>query len=154
MLIVGGVRRIIIGDGGYAWGLPLIDWIGWVLLPAGIIISIMSIRSLLRGPIKYTDADFSLFIGIVMLILGVRSIIITGEDGDMWGNTLAGWIGGAMLPAGIIISIMSIQALLRGPRKNIDYTDEELARAKEALDRMYFEEHGSWPKTDRKKDGS
>ena len=60
----------------------------------------------------------------------------------------------AMLLVGIIVSIMSIRSLQRGPRKYIDYTDEEVVRAKEALDRMYFEEHGSWPKTDRKKDDS
>jgi len=153
MMIVGGVSSIITGKGGAVWsGIPVVDWIGWVMLPAGIIISTMSIRALLRGPIKYIDAGFLLFMGIIMIIFGVRSIIIDG--GHRGKIDPVGWIGWIMLPVGIIISIMSIRALLRGPKKYIDYTDEEVARSKERLDQMYFEEHGACPKIDRKKDGS
>ena len=40
--------------------LPLVDWIGWLFLPIGIALCIMSIIALRRGegkPKKYTDAE-------------------------------------------------------------------------------------------------
>ena len=94
----------------------------------------------------------ALILGIMMILGGGRSII-TGKGGSVWsGIPVVDWIGWIMLPFGIAISIMSIRSLWRGGGKPKKYTDEDLARAKEKLDRMYFEEHGSWPKTDRKKD--
>jgi hypothetical protein len=62
----------------------------------------------------------------------------------MWGSKvpIVDWIGWVELPVGIIICILSIRALRRGPKK---YSGEEIARAKEALDRMHFAEHGVWP---------
>jgi hypothetical protein len=49
--------------------------------------------------------------------------------------------GQVLLPGGIIICILSIPALRRGPKK---YNNEDVARAKEAWDRMYFAEQGAW----------
>jgi len=47
---------------------------------------------------------------------------------------------------------MSIIAFRRGEGKPKKYTDDEVARAKEALDRFYFKQHGVWPQSDRKGD--
>jgi hypothetical protein len=66
---------------------------------------------------------------------------------------LVDWIGWVVLPIGVVMSIMSITALRRGVGKPKKYTDEDVAKAKEQLDQMYFKEHGFWPKTDSKKDG-
>jgi len=65
MLIICGVLSLVKGKPGIhiaATGqqIPLVDWIGWVLLPSGIAISILSIQWLLRGggkPKKYTNED-------------------------------------------------------------------------------------------------
>ena len=99
----------------------------------------------------------ALTLGILMIIRGGYNII-TGEGGtiSMWHVPLVDWIGWVLLPAGIIISIMSIRWLLRGGGKHKPkkYTDEDVTQAKATLDRMYFKEHGYWPKTDRKKDDS
>jgi len=107
---------------------------------------------------------WSLFAGIVWIIWGALTII-TGKAGMYIAATggqvaLVDWIGWILLPSGIIVSIVSIRSLLRGGGKSKKYTDEEIARAKEELARMYFKEHGYWPRghdslleeTDREKD--
>jgi uncharacterized membrane protein len=91
--------------------------------------------------------------GIMLIAIGIYNII-TGTSGQVFGIfgtvSVVDWIGWVVLPAGIVICIMSIIGLRRGPEK---YTDEEAVRSKEALDRiLYFEEHGTWPKTEPKKD--
>jgi hypothetical protein len=50
------------------------------------------------------------------------------------------------VPLGVGICILSIRSILRGEWKQNQYTGEDLARAKKELDRMYFAEHGVWPK--------
>jgi len=65
LFIIWGTLSIVTGKAGIhiaATGgqIVLMDWIGWVLLPSGIVISIVSIRSLLRGggkPETYTDEE-------------------------------------------------------------------------------------------------
>jgi hypothetical protein len=99
---------------------------------------------------------FSLFFGIMSIVAGVIGII-TGKGGPVLsGAYLSGivtttapvvdWFGWVMLPVGIIISILSIRALRRGEGEPKKLTDADLARAKKELDRMYFAEHGVWPK--------
>jgi len=106
---------------------------------------------------------WSLCAGIMMLICGTLSIT---TDKPLYRTptghyiALVDWIGWVLLPSGIVISIVSIRALLRGGWKPKKYNDEEVARAKEELDRMYLQEHGYLPKehgsllkeTDHKKD--
>lgn len=58
-----------------------------------------------------------------------------------------------LLPVGIVICILSIRALRRGEGKSRPYTDEDVARAKEELDRMYLKEHGSLPEEEKRKTG-
>jgi hypothetical protein len=86
----------------------------------------------------------------MLIVMGVWSII-TGEGGytgGLWGEMpvvdFAGWI---FLPCGIAITVLSIISLRRGggKRKPKKYTDEDVARAKEALDHMYLREYGTLP---------
>ncbi|MCL1939951.1 MAG: hypothetical protein FWG04_04755 [Desulfovibrionaceae bacterium] len=64
------------------------------------------------------------------------------------------WFGWIFLPCGIAITVLSIISLRRGGGKPKKYTDEDVARAKEALDRMYLREHGTLPEEPpSKKDG-
>ena len=99
----------------------------------------------------------SLLFGIMLIVVGALSIA-TGKSGHVFGIfgqiPVANWIGWAFLTIGITISILSIRSLWRGGGKPKKYTDEEVARAKDALDRMYFQEHGVWPKADNKKGDS
>jgi hypothetical protein len=95
------------------------------------------------GPIAWLCA------GIAWIIWGALGII----DGKAGLNLpalgqgrqidLVDWVGWVILPVGIIICILSIRTLWRGP---IKYSDEDVARATDALDRMYVAEHGVWPK--------
>ena len=97
-----------------------------------------------------------LCIGIMFVILGGNTFI-TGTGG--YYSTPSGVavpivdsIGWIMVPGGIAISLLSIQLIRRGVGKPKKYTDEELSRIKEELDRIYFEQHGTWPKPYRQKD--
>ena len=72
---------------------------------------------------------------------------------DITDSSLAGRIGRSLepawvfLPAGIFFTVASIRALWRGEKPK--YTDEDAARAKKALDRMYLKEHGKLPEEDK-----
>jgi hypothetical protein len=93
----------------------------------------------------------ALIVGIMVIVWGL-DIIITGEGGYTGGLLVgkapvvdfAGWI---LLPCGIAMTFLSIISLRRGEgkRKPKKYTDEDVVRAKEALDRMYLREHGKLP---------
>ncbi|MCL1939890.1 MAG: hypothetical protein FWG04_04445 [Desulfovibrionaceae bacterium] len=92
---------------------------------------------------------WALALGILLIVSGVFGII-TGVGGYLGGDLVpkipvVDWAGWIFLPCGIAITVLSIIALRRGEGKPKKYTDEDVARAKEALDRMYLREHGSLP---------
>ena len=103
-----------------------------------------------------------LLFGIMVIFAGVAGII-HGKGGPVLsGAYLLGivtatapkvdWFGWVLLSCGIVMCILSLRTLLRGEGKPKQYTDEDFARDKEALDRMYFKEHGYWPKAWTKED--
>jgi hypothetical protein len=91
--------------------------------------------------------------GIMLINIGMHQI--TGHDvyvsssyfGPWFKYPIPAWTGWIHLPFGIIICIITINALWRdrGKPKPKEYTDEDIARFKEELDHMYFREHGKWP---------
>jgi hypothetical protein len=90
---------------------------------------------------------WGLSIGIMLIVLGVFYIINGGGyAGGPFGTApvvdFAGWV---LLPCGIVITVLAIISLRRGEGKPRKYTDEDAARAKETLDRMYLREHGTLP---------
>jgi len=85
----------------------------------------------------------NLFVGIVLVIAGTLCLIIGGGPTVRGNIDLVNFIGIILLIYGIFICASHKET----PKK---YTDEEVAQAKKESDRMYFEEHGSWPKTDHK----
>ena len=91
-----------------------------------------------------------LILGIILTVNGMQSLI-AGDGGSLWGVPLVDWIGWVLAPAGIIICILSIRALRRGAGKTKpkQYTDEDAARAKEEMDRLYGKERGSLPEEPR-----
>ena len=106
----------------------------------------------------FTAADSnywaSLILGILLMADGLKTII-TG-DGGSYGTILGGgapayaetaWI---TFPIGTLFTVVSIRALWRGKGRPPKYTDEDVARAKETLDRMYLKEHGRLPEEDKK----
>ncbi|MCL1939891.1 MAG: hypothetical protein FWG04_04450 [Desulfovibrionaceae bacterium] len=93
----------------------------------------------------------SLIVGILLIVTGGWNII-TGEGGYRGGILVSkapvvDWYGWVFLPGGIAITVLSIISWRRGEgkRKPKKYTDEDVARAKETLDRMYLREHGTLP---------
>ena len=103
---------------------------------------------------------WALLFGILLSGMGVYSIL-TGDGfsrGGIFvdGPPAPGWTGWILLPAGLTICILSIRALRRGAGKTKpkQYTDEDAARAKEEMDRLYLKEHGSLPEEPRPKKGS
>ncbi|MCL1889039.1 MAG: hypothetical protein FWF99_00850 [Desulfovibrionaceae bacterium] len=85
------------------------------------------------------------FLGIGVIILGV----LTLHSGRVGWHGLdvpaLPWAGWGVIFGGIIMCIVAIRAMLRGEHKPKRYTDEELAKVIEELDRMFFREHGYWP---------
>jgi Flp pilus assembly pilin Flp len=140
------------------------DWIGWILLPCGIVICIMSINWALRGPKKYTDEDLDraktaldrmcreergatkferpavrVFTGIVMIILSTYSLITDSGGHRYFFGLLIAWL---LLLGGIYVCIDAIRSLLRGEGK-AKISHAETARVKKAMDRIDSEEHGA-----------
>ena len=55
-----GMIKITTGQSGSLWGGSVPTWTGWLLLPGGLLILVLSIRGLLRSegkPPCYTDDD-------------------------------------------------------------------------------------------------
>lgn len=52
ILIIGGMYAILTDSGGSYWGVPVVDWVGWLFLPMGIVICILAARSLRRDKEK------------------------------------------------------------------------------------------------------
>ena len=80
-------------------------------------------------------------IGCVSIFIGLTDLY-GAQTGSFW----------ITMSIGIFCLIVSIRSIHRGGGSPKKYTDEEVARAKEAMDRMYFQKHGFWPKADNKKD--
>ena len=61
LLTIDGLHTLITGKGGEVRGFPVVDWAGWVFLPVGVIIIVLSIRSICTWkepePPTYTDED-------------------------------------------------------------------------------------------------
>ena len=79
------------------------------------------------------SAGLLLCFGIAMIIGGMLYVVAPWRR-----MTFANLIGLVVVAAGVSICDMCIR-VLRGPVK---YTDEEVLRSKEDLDRMYLKEHG------------
>jgi hypothetical protein len=80
-------------------------------------------------------------------------MVITGEDAPFRDFYVFAWAGWIFLPAGVVICFLSIRAIRRGEGKvePKTYTEEDVAKAKEALDRMYLKEHGKLPEEEEHK---
>ena len=87
---------------------------------------------------------WNLLAGALLIFSGAVKLI-TGEGSHYWGAPVSPWAGLIFLPVGIVFSVLSIRALLRGEGKKPAYTEEDAARAKAKLDRMHLREHGSLP---------
>jgi hypothetical protein len=100
----------------------------------------------------------SLIVGIMLIVLGVVNLMGGFPDAiqDTLSNLdfatkirsprppLVDFADLLLVPIGIIMIVMSIIAIRHGKGKP-KYTEEDVVKAKAALDRMYFREHGRWP---------
>ena len=61
ILASSGMMKLITNEPGYAWGVfPVPAWTGWLLIPIGVIIFILSFRALRRKPRRppsFTEED-------------------------------------------------------------------------------------------------
>ena len=102
----------------------------------------MNQKTSTRGP-----ARSALAVALLMFALTLSAFA------DITDSSLARRIGRSLepawvfLPVGIFFTVASIRALWRGEKPK--YTDEDAARAKKALDRMYLKEHGKLPEEDK-----
>jgi hypothetical protein len=88
----------------------------------------------------------NLGVGSFLIAIGLNDLL-TDQTGNYWRYfPTPGWVGWFAVPMGIGICILSIRAIQSDEGKPKTLTDEDLARAKEEMDRMYFAEHGVWPK--------
>ena len=83
-------------------------------------------------------------ISIVLIFGGVLNLL-TGSGLGYWGAAAPPWSWLIFLPVGIVVGFWSARGLLRGEGKKPVYTDEDIARAKEKMDRLYLREHGAPP---------
>ena len=96
---------------------------------------------------------WSLLAGILLVSSGALTLF-TGKSGHYWDVAVPVWAGSFFLPLGIIIIAMSVRALRRGEGKKIEYSDEDVKRAKAELDRLYLCEHGSPPESPKSEEGN
>ena len=53
-----GLWKIVTGEGGDYWGVPVPYWVGWVFMPAGALWMIVSLRGrIVVEPRPYTEED-------------------------------------------------------------------------------------------------
>ena len=88
----------------------------------------------------------------VPLILDGTCMLVTGQGGQYWDFPVPARAGWVFLSVGIIAIGLSISGLRRPARKEPLYSDQEVERAKAALDRMYLQEHGTLPKKEPPKE--
>ena len=87
----------------------------------------------------------ALAIGIVLIFSGSFKLV-TGIGGDWHDVYIPAWTGWIFVPLGLIIAILSLRSLRTWKEPEPPkYTDEEVVKARENLDRMYLREHGGPP---------
>ena len=96
---------------------------------------------------KTDNLRWSLALGLLLTGGSIYGLLFI-DDGFVWRDVYVPiWTDWLLLPLGIIISFLSIRAILRKrkePPPVVDI-DAEAAKAKAELDLMYFKEHGRMP---------
>ena len=87
----------------------------------------------------------SLFIGILLALIGSTGKIILGYAGQWRMSSISGGERWVLLLAGIIMIVLSIPFIRKQKVYTPKYTDEEAAQAKAKLEQMYLREYGSLP---------
>lgn len=100
---------------------------------------------------KNTDHSWwGLALGCATLFSSIFGLVYLGEGYTWRGGFVSRWTLWLLLPAGALITVLSILSIWRGEAKPKPYTDEEIAQAEADLDALYLRETGELPKKPEK----
>ena len=86
-----------------------------------------------------------LIAGVACLLVSITGKMLDGPKGDIRFASVSNETRWILLPVGIIMTVLPILFLRKQKFPLPTYTDEDIRQAKEKLDRMYLETHGTLP---------